>query len=62
LFNGAQAVVERWCDDGREWRWHELNAGAEEGKRELKSEGRRCGFLRGCTVTPTFCKNKILSN
>jgi hypothetical protein len=40
-------VVERRCDDGEERRWLELIAGAEEGERELESEGERCGVLQG---------------
>jgi hypothetical protein len=43
-------VAERWHNDGGLQQWRELNAGAEEGKREVESEGRRCGFLRGCTI------------
>jgi hypothetical protein len=44
---GARAAVERQRNDGGEWWRRELNVGAEEGKRECKSEGRRCGLLRG---------------
>jgi hypothetical protein len=47
VLTGAQSTVERRHDDGEE-RWRlELSARAEEGKRELKSEGKRCGVLQG---------------
>jgi hypothetical protein len=42
----ARAVEERRRDNGKE-RWQrELDAGAEERKRDLKSEGRSCNLLR----------------
>jgi hypothetical protein len=50
VLTGVRAVAERWHNDGGLQQWRELNAGAEEGKREVESEGRRCGFLRGCTI------------
>jgi hypothetical protein len=51
VLNRAQAAVERRCDDGEERRRLELGTNAKEGERELKSEGDRCGELRGVEVT-----------
>jgi hypothetical protein len=50
VLTGAQATVEKQCDDGKErWRF-ELSARAKEGERELESEGERCGVLRGVAL------------
>jgi hypothetical protein len=43
----ARAATERWRDVGEERQRSEFDAGVEESKRELESEGRRCGSDRG---------------
>jgi hypothetical protein len=51
VLTGSPTVAKRRCNDDEE-RWRlELNARAKEGKRELKSEGERCGMLRGVELT-----------
>jgi hypothetical protein len=40
-------VVGTRCDGGRELRRLELGARAKDAKRELRSEGERCGLLDG---------------
>jgi hypothetical protein len=45
VLTGAQAVVERLRDDNEERQRLELGARVEEGERELKGEGERCGVL-----------------
>jgi hypothetical protein len=40
-------MVRRRRTDGREWQRSEFDAGEEESKRELESEGRRCESDRG---------------
>jgi hypothetical protein len=40
-------ATERWRDGGEERWWLELIARAEEGERELRSEGKRCEDLWG---------------
>jgi hypothetical protein len=44
---GAKATTENRHDDSKEWRRLELGVRAEEGERELKIKGERCGVLRG---------------
>jgi hypothetical protein len=43
----ARAATERWRDVVEERQRSEFDAGVEESKRELESEGRRCGCDRG---------------
>jgi hypothetical protein len=43
----ARAATERQRDVGGERQWSEFDTGVEESKRELESEGRRCGSDRG---------------
>jgi hypothetical protein len=44
---GARAAVGTRCDGGRELRRLELGARTKDAKRELRSEGERCGLLDG---------------
>jgi hypothetical protein len=45
VLTGARAATERRHDDGKEQRWLELGERAEEGERELGSEGKGAGAL-----------------
>jgi hypothetical protein len=47
VLTGAQAVVERRHNDGKERQHLELSVRAEEGETELESEGERCRVLWG---------------
>jgi hypothetical protein len=44
---GCSLEHTRWRDDGEERWWLDLGVRVEEGEGELKSEGERCGVLRG---------------
>jgi hypothetical protein len=59
VLNGAQATMERRRDDSKEWWQLELGVRAKEGERELKSEGERCGVLRGWS-SPFIWAGRVL--